>query len=89
LCKEKRPNERLFAIKDAKKALAGACSRLALPNYTQRSLRRHFITRALEKGIDPQTVSRWQGHADHGKLILAVYGNVTAPHMDAMARLMK
>ena len=89
LCKDKRPNERLFAIQDAKKAIAGACERLGFPNFTQRSLRRFFITTALERGIDVQTVSRWQGHADGGRLILSTYGDVRRTHMDAMAALMK
>ena len=88
LCKGNRPNERLFAIKDAKKALAGACERLGFPNFTQRSLRRFFVTNALERGVDVQTVARWQGHRDT-KLILEIYGDVRAPHMEAMAQLMK
>jgi integrase len=89
LCKGKRPNDRLFAIKDAKKALAGACARLGLPQFTQRSLRRFFIANALERGVDVQTISQWQGHADGGKLILSIYGHVRAPHSDRMAQLMK
>src|SRR5262249_27995388 len=88
LCKGKHPNERLFAIRDAKKALLGACTRLGFPNFTQRSLRRFFVTNALERGVDVQTVARWQGHKDT-KLILEIYGDVRAPHMEAMARLMK
>ncbi len=88
LCKGKRPNERIFAIKDAKKALAGACARLGLPLFTQRSLRRMFITRAIQLGIDVQTVSRWQGHRDGGRLILSTYGHVRAQHSDRMAQLM-
>jgi len=87
LCKGKGPNERLFAIRDAKKALAGACERLQLPNFTQRSLRRFFVTNALERGVDVQTVARWQGHRDT-KLILEIYGDVRAPHMERMAQLM-
>ena len=38
--------------KDAKKSLQAACKRLGYPAYTQRSLRRMFITRCIEKGID-------------------------------------
>jgi integrase len=87
LCKGKGPNERLFAIRDAKKSLAGACERLGFPNFTQRSLRRFFVTNALERGVDVQTVARWQGHRDT-KLILQIYGDVRAPHMERMAQLM-
>ena len=89
LCFGKRPNDRLFALKDAKKALAGACARLSLPAFTQRSLRRFFITTALERGVDVQTVSRWEGHQDGGRLILSTYGDVRAAHSTAMAELMK
>jgi integrase len=88
LCKDRRPNDRIFAIKDAKKALAGACERLGFPNFIQRSLRRFFITNAIERGVDVQTISRWQGHADGGKLILKIYGDVRAPHSERMAQLM-
>jgi hypothetical protein len=41
----------VFKIRDAKKALAGACRRLGLLAFSQRSLRRMFITRALERGV--------------------------------------
>ena len=47
-----------------------------------------FITRCLERGIDVQTVSRWQGHRDGGKLILSTYAHINRPHSDRMAALM-
>jgi hypothetical protein len=47
-----------------------------------------FITRALEHGIDVQTISRWQGHRDGGKLILDTYGHVNPAHSQRMAQLM-
>jgi hypothetical protein len=47
-----------------------------------------FITRCLEKGIDVQTIARWQGHRDGGKLILDTYGHVTAAHTDRMAQML-
>jgi hypothetical protein len=61
---------------------------LGFPNFIQRSLRRFFITNAIERGVDVQTISRWQGHADGGKLILKIYGDVRAPHSERMAQLM-
>ena len=61
--------ERVFRIKDAKKAFAGACKRLGLPAYSQRALLCMFITRAIEKGVDVKVISEWQGHRDGGKLI--------------------
>src|SRR4029077_11300262 len=45
LCNGKKPNDRLFAINEARKALTNACKRLEFPPFTHRSLRRMFITR--------------------------------------------
>jgi integrase len=83
------PSEsRVFRIKDAKKALAGACRRLDLPGYSQRSLRRMFITRAIERGVDVKVIAEWQGHRDGGKLILDTYSHVAPKHSARMAKLM-
>ena len=70
LCKGKKPNERLFKVYQARKALTNACARREFPNFTQRSLRRMFIVRAIEKGIDVKVIAQFQGHRDGGKLIL-------------------
>jgi integrase len=88
LCAGKKPNEHLFSIGKARIAITNACKRLELPPFTHRSLRRMFITRALEIGVDVQTVARWQGHRDGGKLILDTYGHVSAAHSNRMAQLM-
>ena len=66
----------------------GACKRLDLPGYSQRSLRRMFITRAIEKGVDVKVVAQWQGHRDGGKLILDTYSHVAPQHSARMAKLM-
>jgi integrase len=88
LCKGKVHSERLFKIESARKALANACRRLGLPSFTHRSLRRMFVTRAIEKGIDVKVIAEWQGHQDGGKLILQTYSHVRRPHSDAMAQLL-
>jgi integrase len=88
LCKGKGHNERLFTIYEARKALRNACRRLGRPEFTHRSLRRMFITRAIEKGIDVKVISEWQGHQDGGKLILQTYSHVRAAHSQRMAQLM-
>jgi integrase len=80
--------ERVFAIKDAKKAISGACRRLGLPNYSARSFRRMFITRAIELGVDVKVIAEWQGHKDGGKLILDTYSHVNRVHSRRMAQLM-
>lgn len=82
------PDERVFRVKDAKKAIAGACKRLGLPAYTHRSFRRLFITTALERGVAVKVVSQWQGHQDGGKLILDTYSHVNKAHEQKMALLM-
>jgi integrase len=51
-------------------------------------LRRMFITRAIEKGVDVKVIADWQGHKDGGKLILDTYSHVNRAHSDKMARLM-
>jgi site-specific recombinase XerD len=88
LCDGKEPNERLFSIGEARKALANACRRLSYPQFTHRSLRRMFITRAIERGIDVKVISEWQGHQDGGKLILQAYNHVRALHSERIATLM-
>jgi integrase len=88
LCKGKAHNERLFKHKDAAKALANSCKRLGLPPFSHRSLRRMFITRAIEKGIDVKVIAEFQGHRDGGRLILATYSHVNRPHSQRMAQLL-
>jgi len=82
------PKDPVFKVKNPKKALEAACKRLKLPEYTTRAFRRMFITRGLELGIDPQTLAKWQGHRDGGKLILDTYGSVSQKHQNAMAALL-
>ena len=72
--------------KDGKKSLAAACKRLGYPAYTQRSLRRMFITRCIELGIDVKVIAQWQGHQDGGKLILGTYSHVRNVHAEEMAK---
>ena len=78
----------VFKVKEPKIALDAACKRLNLPKYSARAFRRMFITRALELGIDAQTIASWQGHKDGGQLILRVYARVSEEHTRKMASLM-
>jgi integrase len=82
------PNERVFALDNAKKAIANACRRLNLPQYSHLSFRRMFITRAIERGVDVKVIAEWQGHKDGGKLILDTYSHVNRAHSHRMAQLM-
>jgi integrase len=88
LCEGRANRDNLFKIANAKHALANACKRLGFPPFSQRSLRRMFITRAIERGIDVKVIAQWQGHRDGGKLILDTYSHVRQPHSDRMAALM-
>lgn len=66
-------NTRVFAINDAKKALASACSRLGYPNFSQRSIRRCLIRKLWRSGVDKKLIAKWQGHQDGGQLIMDTY----------------
>jgi integrase len=86
--RDDEPNERVFKIDNAKKAIANACRRLNLPQYSHISFRRMFITRAIERGVDVKVIAEWQGHKDGGKLILDTYSHVNRAHSHRMAQLM-
>ena len=88
LCAGKSNGDPIFKVHDAKKALAGACRRLGLPVFSQRSFRRMFITRAIERGVDVKVIAQWQGHRDGGKLILDTYSHVNPIHSQLMAQRM-
>jgi integrase len=88
LSEGKTHHDRILRVNNAKKALSGACKRLGFPRFTQRSLRRMFITRAIEQGVDVKVIAAWQGHKDGGKLILDTYSHVNPSHSQRMAQLM-
>jgi integrase len=88
VCAGKSNGDYIFKLRDAKKALAGACRRLGYPAFSQRSLRRMFITRAIQLGVDVKTIAEWQGHRDGGKLILDTYSHVNPVHSQRMAQLL-
>jgi integrase len=83
--KDRKPGGKVFTVTDIRKALAGACDRLGLPHFTQRALRRCFITRAVELGIDFKTIAAMQGHKDGGVLIAKTYSHLRNEHLDRMA----
>jgi integrase len=80
-----RQGQPVFIVKCPKKALAAACKRLNVPHFSPRSLRRCFITRAIEVGIDFKTLAAWQGHRDGGVLIARTYSYLRSEHSAAMA----
>ena len=79
----------LFRWRSPEVALRHACQRLGYPHFSPRSLRRMFILRALERGIDPRVIASWQGHVDGGTLVLRVYGAfIGSAHAQRMAALL-
>jgi len=78
--------ERVFLIRDPKRGLKSATVRLQLPPFSPRSLRRCFITRCIELGIDFKTIAAWQGHKDGGVLIAKTYSHLRSEHSDNMAK---
>jgi len=84
---DRDPTEKVFKVRDPKKALASACTRLKLPQYSPRAFRRMFISRCLhDLGIDVQTIASWQGHKDGGQLILRTYARASDKHQREMAK---
>lgn len=82
------PEKPLFERVSPRETLSLACKRLGFPQFSPRSFRRAFITRALEKGIDARCVAAWQGHRD-ATLVLRVYGHILQPaHARKMAARM-
>jgi integrase len=69
-------SQKIFSIKDARKALTNACERLGLQHYSQRNMRQVLIRRLWQSGVDYKLISKWQGHQDGGKLILDTYTEV-------------
>ena len=78
--------QRLFLVRNPQKALSNACKRLNYPHFTPRALRRCFITRAIEQGIDFKTIAFWQGHQDGGILIAKTYSHLRSEHSENMAK---
>ena len=75
----------VFRVRDPKKTLSSACRRLNFPHFSPRALRRCFITRAIELGVDFKTVASWQGHNDGGALIAKTYSHLRNEHSERMA----
>ena len=82
------PSSRIFQIDTPRKALALACKRLGLPQFTIHSLRHFFATNAIESGISFKTVASWFGHSDRGALVARTYGHLRKEFMQDAAEKM-
>lgn len=79
-------NEKVFRVREAQKAINGACKRLGTPRITHHDLRHLFATICIESGVDIPTVSRWLGHKDGGALAMKTYGHLRREHSIAQAQ---
>ncbi|HEX4665890.1 MAG TPA: site-specific integrase [Chthoniobacterales bacterium] len=80
------PNEKLFRVNEAQKAINSAVQKLGLPRITHHDLRHLFATASIESGVDIPTVSRWLGHKDGGALAMKTYGHLRREHSVAQAQ---
>ena len=79
------PNEQVFRVNEAQKAIDNAARKLGIPRITHHDLRHLFATVGIEAGIDIPTVSRWLGHKDGGALAMKTYGHLRREHSVAQA----
>lgn len=84
--KNPQPEDRIVAIKSARKCLQTACKKLSLPAFTHHDFRHFFATTCIESGVDIPTVSRWLGHKDGGALAMKRYGHLRQEHSFAMIK---
>ena len=86
---ERKPTDRVLALKECRGALTRACAKLGIPRITHHDLRHLFATRCIESGVDIPTVARWLGHKDGGALAMKVYGHLRNQHSQDMAAKVK
>jgi len=88
LPKQPSASDRLFGIRDGKKAIDTACRKAELPHFTHHSLRHFFCSNAIEEGVDFKTIAGWLGHNDGGILVARTYGHLRDTHSQTMAQRM-
>ncbi len=76
-------------VKLIRKPMDSACAKLKVQHLSHHDLRHWFVTRAIEKGVDIPTISRWVGHKDGGALLMRTYGHYRDEHSQRMAQLLK
>lgn len=67
---------KVFKVANPKIAIASACKKLNLHNYTARNFRQMGIVHMLRDGLHFKLVSKYQGHRDGGILIVKTYSEV-------------
>jgi integrase len=76
----------VFRVREAQKAIDGACKKLKLARITHHDLRHFFAKVCIESGVDIPTVSRWLNHKDGGALAMKTYGHLGREHSLAQAQ---
>lgn len=84
-----QPSDKIIPIQSARKAMATACKKAELPEFTHHSLRHFFVSNAIEVGIDFKTIAAWIGHKDGGLLVAKTYGHLRDSHSTEMAKRMQ
>jgi len=79
---------KVLALRQYRNGLRSACDDLDLPRFTHHSLRRFFVSNAIEAGVDFKTIPAWAGHSDGGMLAAKTYGHLRREHSEAMAQRM-
>jgi integrase len=82
---EEPATAKVFRVREAQKAINGACKKLGIPRITHHDLRHFFATVCIESGVDIPTVSRWLNHKDGGALAMKTYGHLRREHSTAAA----
>jgi integrase len=79
-------SSKVFRVREAQKAIDGACKKLKLARITHHDLRHFFAKVCIESGVDIPTVSRWLNHKDGGALAMKTYGHLGREHSLAQAQ---
>lgn len=85
-----RPDElltaKVFRVKEAQRAIDGACKRVGIPRFTHHDLRHLFATVCIESGVDAQTVAKFLNQKSGTALVERIYTHPRDEHVFAQAR---
>jgi integrase len=79
------PSAKVFRVREAQKAIDGACEKLGIPRITHHDMRHLFATVCIESGVDIPTISRWLNHKDGGALAMRTYGHLRVEYSQQQA----
>ncbi len=75
----------VFPQRSSLAALGTTSKIVGVKKINHRKLRRFFVRKCIEQGIDFQTTADWVGHHDGGVLVAQVYSFLARPHAARMA----